>query len=957
MTSIKKWLFQGPDASPLAGAPSTPNIPGLGPTEIGRNPDAINAARRYSARSGVPYHPLEQYQSVDPDRARRVAEAFQRMQHAPNDPRVRRSYSALMDEVGGQYEEMLSAGIEPYFIRGADPYAASPYLSLLDMAENKRLGVFPTDAGFGTSDFDPSGNPLMEMSPFKISGQPARYNDLFRAVHDFQGHGASGVGFRAMGEENAYQTHAGTVSREALPALATETRGQNSWLNFYPGNEANRTAGIDDTVFADQKTGLLPNWAIYEGVTTVPRAGVDPNKLRGAVDDQGRVQLEHWSSLPGLDVLDPAFFGSKPGSMLRTPEVRRGGIPRTFYGVPSQERPYRREGILGRERYSTSLPASQLYDINEDPLKLRRSSDPNQWETAIRDEGYSGYLADHPNLGRTAQVFDPLPVESGAASRLLSAGAGAMVGGGMMMSPSEAQAAMQGDGLLAGANLLESTARDLWGGAVGLFTGDRDRVEEVTGTRSLPQSEGGRALGNLVGPAVGQGVQAALEMEAPLTGITGNDIIAPVADWWSGLDDETQTRVGGGAVLAGALPGIPGRSTIRGAQRKAFPGIYGDPREIVDNVPVAPENPLMNELWGVTRADLADIADRKGNMGFQLPGTRPNSRGAKSAGPITNPANTRRLTNILEYARDTPMGVGMRGWYVGDPMQDRLRELTGSTEEAARRYDRLNNFSAMASPGSDVMTEINRGSFAHWLDAEGRFEDFMKYGNATSRPDDLKGLMGHPYHTTAHVKPMAKYREHGEIISTAPKVPTYHRSFGTPETGFQTRLPVGDAHWSRGVGLADTRTNKDFRKSASHPEMVSLGPWWADDVAAEAGLEGVPAQATLWGALSQATGVDSPVGSPKLELITDAIGNTARDRGMSPALVRDKYLMGEMPLDGRFRGDQGGFVDSNLLRLLGLGGGAAAAGWIASGGDEDEEKEETALERKFKARKELLDSL
>ena len=77
------------------------------------------------------------------------------------------------------------AGIEPYFIRGEDPYAKSPYLALADLAVNKRLGVFPTRSGFGSNEaFDPAQNPLLAETPFMLDGEPMLANDVFRAVHD-----------------------------------------------------------------------------------------------------------------------------------------------------------------------------------------------------------------------------------------------------------------------------------------------------------------------------------------------------------------------------------------------------------------------------------------------------------------------------------------------------------------------------------------------------------------------------------------------------------------------------------------------------------------------------------------------------------------------------------------------------------------------------------------------------
>jgi ribosomal protein S18 acetylase RimI-like enzyme len=100
-----------------------------------------------------------------------------------------------------------------------------------------------------------------------LDGPPKRVlaNDLFRAVHDAFGRGLEGAGFRARGEENAWQAHVRLFTGSAVAAITTETRGQNSWLNYGPYGERNRTAKVEDTIFADQKTGLMPEWTWTEG--------------------------------------------------------------------------------------------------------------------------------------------------------------------------------------------------------------------------------------------------------------------------------------------------------------------------------------------------------------------------------------------------------------------------------------------------------------------------------------------------------------------------------------------------------------------------------------------------------------------------------------------------------------------------------------------------------------------
>jgi hypothetical protein len=147
---------------------------------------------------------------------------------------------------------------------------------------------------------------------------------------------------------------------------------------------------------------------------------------------------------------------------------------------------------------------------------------------------------------------------------------------------------------------------------------------------------------------------------------------------------------------------------------------------------------------------------------------------------------------------------------------------------------------------------------------------------------------------------MQKFLERGEVDMNSPKVPMYIEASGVPATGFQTRTPVGDAHWSRAVGLADTRNPKTIKgqevvpgASVSTPEMSSLGPWWQNKIASKLGLESVPAQALTWGAFSPQTGVTTPIGAPKLELIAKQIMQTANRLGVTPETARDMVLTGK----------------------------------------------------------------
>lgn len=345
------------------------------------------------------------------------------------------------------------------------------------------------------------------------------------------------------------------------------------------------------------------------------------------------------------------------------------------------------------------------------------------------------------------------------------------------------------------------------------------------------------------------------------------------------------------------------KPTVKEAERVAFPGIYDDPRIIAEKASsrVASESPAMKQLFGVTRDDLYEMSKgRKGNIEGKLPGAAENPKGSKAAEKVMTKKNEQRLLDALYESEKYPELVkGMDPWYTMDPLFKQMVQLMGE-EKAVKEYKKFNTLLGMASPGSEVTTEIPRGTAAYFLQKEGRFPEFEEFAGmpAAKRreidfPQDILNVPGHMYHKTAHSTPMAKFLETGELGMDSPKVPMYIEASGVPETGFQTDVPVGDAHWSRAVGLGDTRTSKNFGASVSTPEMSMLAPWWRKKIAGEVGIESVPAQARTWGLFSPQTGVTTPIGKPKLEMISDKIMETARRLNISPEEARDLVLMGK----------------------------------------------------------------
>ena len=372
------------------------------------------------------------------------------------------------------------------------------------------------------------------------------------------------------------------------------------------------------------------------------------------------------------------------------------------------------------------------------------------------------------------------------------------------------------------------------------------------------------------------------------------------------------------------------RQTVDNAQRMEFPGIYKRPDVIAAEAAanVAPEDPALKQLFGVTRDDMFEAAKgRKGAIDPVLPGAAANPKGSAAAENIMTRRNRQRLVDVLSEAEKHPnLTHGMDAWYYMDPAYQRLGQLVGP-ENAPAAYKQFNSLSGMASPGSDVLTEINRGTAANWLANEGRFEDFKKFGGRAAGnrggdfPQDMVNVMGHPYHSTAQAQAMEKFMQSGQVQMESPKVPMYIQASGAGPEGFQTAMPVGDAHWSRGVGLADVRTNKAFGASVSTPEMSQLGPWWRDKVAAAVGLESVPAQARLWGTMAPQTGVGTAVGAPKLELLVQQIMKAAKREGIPPEQMRDLVLMGKA---------HAGFANPAAAAAAGAGAAGVAAATLNS---------------------------
>jgi hypothetical protein len=371
---------RGRAAQALDGAPQVEGA-------TGPDLELARVAEEYARANGIDYGRQAEYAAVNVEFATRLADAYEAMAHAPDDPAVAEAYADLIAQTTAQYEALVAAGyVFTFFDETTDPYEGNPWNAMRDLRANKRMAVFATrplteDAegqSFGSSDFDATGNPLLALTEYQWADQngtmhPVTANDLFRAVHDAFGHGLEGAGFRARGEENAWQAHARLFTGPALAALTTETRGQNSWLNFGPFGEANRNASVEETTFADQKTGLLPEWAWTENV--VPAMEPTDGRLDEALIDgesaavaAGGIQVG-WTAERIDDLLRTHGYASDPE---KSKALAGRLTPEQFLGLTASAKGRRliTERVEGMEQYGDGIDFEQMRGNPQAPFLI-----------------------------------------------------------------------------------------------------------------------------------------------------------------------------------------------------------------------------------------------------------------------------------------------------------------------------------------------------------------------------------------------------------------------------------------------------------------------------------------------------------------------------------------------------------------------------------------------------------
>jgi hypothetical protein len=195
---------------------------------------------------GLPETEETAVKKIDTALAKEIKDAYDALPvDDSKNPEVAAAYNKAVEEIDKQFQYLTKdLGIKVEFIKD-DPYKNSEEM-FEDVINNKRLKVYQGG----------EPHPFLGDSSKDSSGFTA--NEKLRAVHDIFGHFVNRNQFGKIGEEAAWVDHSKMFSPEAQRAISTETRGQNSWVNF---------SGVNDVAIEKMKQGndLIKEGKITEG--------------------------------------------------------------------------------------------------------------------------------------------------------------------------------------------------------------------------------------------------------------------------------------------------------------------------------------------------------------------------------------------------------------------------------------------------------------------------------------------------------------------------------------------------------------------------------------------------------------------------------------------------------------------------------------------------------------------
>lgn len=1003
--ALGKLKPAGSGYAPAAGFPETVSLPKFGKVEA-RPIEAIeDVAQKYRASRGLTEdRPIR---AINPEFSSRVAQAYEDMPHDPRDPAVRRAYDALAEETLAQYRAAKDLGLDIKFLKPGekDPYAASPALGYEDIVNRGRLVVFPTEQGFGSSGGLNASNVLLKGAGKVGDKEDAVVNDAFRVIHDLYGHfGPGNPFFRAPGEERAYQLHSRMFSPEARPALTSETRGQNSWVNYGPMAERNRAATGETTHYADQKTGLMPDWTMAEP----PAEGTDIDayirSLRGREDggavedfDKGGVVKQALEAIakhiPVTDRMavmhgiNPRFVGKVKdmgafvspslaiGKPIHDPVSEFGDIVlvgRKHLAEPGKDNPifsqdvwtprfprtenYNHKDFKG-EGFFSSLHGKDVPATIENVLQemKRRPLVGGEYRTNSFDEPEPnfGYL-----VGSSAKIFKTPEEIIEARDRLMpKASANRNYNNASLTHANLAfelgehrpsfddlenlddkdyfTKALLNNNLRAYYKKLpdelhervQAHKESLQNLPSAYFEAKPQRVvkpEEFAGA-VVPEIKGSlsheRIYNNAIKDLRDMGISNIVRYSGavPKPGTT-------ILESFPEHHFDEGGEVKGPGIVDKALGFLSNLNPVGTAQAETLPGaLVKAVTKGVKKLPVkAAEEPLF---------DFSRLSERPNVAQFDLPRYAP-ARGVPAR--VNELSENKAVMDKMMEIVGTGRQMGADKWYNTEPLREKFIEQLGESAgpEAYRKYM---DIVAATSPRSDVGTNIRNASYYYGklmrgepLPAIGE-KNPQPYGHMAQKlhQGNVLNIAGAGWDAFKNPKP-ASFVEglvgnwepvavdtHAfrlpAILSEDPRflARSYKPEKGATPINFQKMLESGEKSMQELV--ATPVAWEAVPKDTEYGAMEQL----YKKIARESGVTPAQAQAAAWIGGGKVTGLKSAESEPFLGFFQDRIYRTARETGMDPKDVMNKFIKGEIPLyaDGGSVTDAALDVVSNLPQM------------------------------------------
>ena len=202
---------------------------------------------------------------INPDHGAEIADGYDALRHSPNEPETKASYDALISETRQQYDKLTEGGLKVTKLKKNQTGYTTADEMHKDIASGN-LKYFATEHGYGANSEKFQDNPMLTGSGIiGADGKEVANNDLFRIVHDINGHNlANKADFSPEGEHSAFLKHREQYTPLAGKALFTETAGQANWgiFNKKSGESNMRliSKGRESEIeFAEQKAGLFPD--------------------------------------------------------------------------------------------------------------------------------------------------------------------------------------------------------------------------------------------------------------------------------------------------------------------------------------------------------------------------------------------------------------------------------------------------------------------------------------------------------------------------------------------------------------------------------------------------------------------------------------------------------------------------------------------------------------------------